>query len=85
LVGGRILAHLKSNIQALNVQMGSEDIEEIEKAYEFDSGFPNNWLNPSGKVPHGPEDIRLLKDLGYFDYVQRPKAIQAHQGELNGY
>ena len=60
-------------------------MQEIEGAYDFDTGFPNAWLNPRGKVPWGPEDVRLLKDLGYFDYVERPKAVKAYQGELNGH
>ena len=77
------MAHLKSNVEALSIELVSEDMEEIEGAYDFDAGFPNTWLNPAGKVPHGPEDIRLLRDLGYFDYVQRPTAVKAHKGEIN--
>jgi hypothetical protein len=78
------VAHLKSNVDALSVELNEEDMDDIEKAYDFDAGFPNTWLNPAGKVPHGPEDVRFLKDLGYFDYVQRPKAIKAHNQEVNG-
>ncbi|KEF51616.1 uncharacterized protein A1O9_12251 [Exophiala aquamarina CBS 119918] len=83
LVGGRVVAHLKSNIDALSVELNEEDMDDIEKAYDFDAGFPNTWLNPGGKVPYGPEDIRFLKDLGYFDYVQVPKAAKVHKQQFN--
>ncbi len=33
----------------------------------------------AGKVPQGPEDIHFLTELGHFDYVHRPKAVQPYQ------
>jgi len=31
----------------------------------------------------GPEDSGILARMGYFDYVERPKAIKPHQGKLD--
>lgn len=32
-------------IESLNVQLSSNDIRDIEEAYEFDRGFPHNFLS----------------------------------------
>jgi hypothetical protein len=83
LVGGNKVAHLKANVEALSLQFSPEDIAEIEKGYDFDPGFPHNFINMSGKAPRGPEDVNFLSSLGYFDNVQGRQPIKPHQGELN--
>ena len=82
LIGGRNVAHLKANIEALGLQLSPQDIVDIEKGYDFDLGFPHNFVTLTGKSPQGPEDINFLW-LGYFDYVQaRRQPIKPHRGEL---
>ncbi|RDL29997.1 Aryl-alcohol dehydrogenase (NADP(+)) [Venustampulla echinocandica] len=83
ILGGRKVAHLKANIEALNLQLTPEDVAEIQTGYDFDPGFPHNFVNTEGKAPRGPEDISCLGWLGYFDYVQGRQPIKPHQGELN--
>jgi dUTPase len=81
-VGGTKISHLKSNIEALAVKLTPEDIKEIETGYDFDLGFPYNFLNLAGSAIEGPQNITILNSLGYFDYVAAPKAIGPHQGGL---
>lgn len=42
IVGGRNVNHLKSNIEALNLKLSIEEMEEIEQASEFSYGFPQS-------------------------------------------
>lgn len=81
-IGGRKVEHLKSNVEALSLHLSPEDIDEIENGYDFDLGFPHSFLSKHGKAPLGPEDINVLDNLGYFDYVKKTGAVQAHQGDL---
>ncbi|RWA08404.1 hypothetical protein EKO27_g6704 [Xylaria grammica] len=74
IVGGRTLDHLKANIEALNLSLSEEDIEEIEAAAPFDLGFPNNFAYPGGKAKH-PGEVWLLQMGGTTDYVAEPKPI----------
>ena len=76
--GGRKIEHLKGNIKALGLKLDAEDIEEIEKGYVFDVGFPKNMLGGGPNGLKGPGDNFLLKRLGHFDYVQRPQPISPH-------
>ncbi|KAF4635828.1 hypothetical protein G7Y89_g2269 [Cudoniella acicularis] len=83
IVGGRKVEHIKSNIDALNLNLAEEDIAKIDAAYAFDPGFPHTFLSGSlfgsegeaHEVPHGPQDVWLTKVLGTFDWVEGPKAI----------
>lgn len=82
IVGGRKVEHLKGNIGALSVRLSGEDIDEIEKGYVFDPGFPHTFL--SGTVVHGdepkgayePKDVWMTKPMGDFDWVEGAKPIQ---------
>jgi hypothetical protein len=80
-LGGRKVEHLKANIEALSLELAPEDIATIEKGYNFDLGFPHNFMNMAGTMIHGPQDITILSGMGYFDYVAPPKAIKPHQGD----
>lgn len=84
LVGGRIVSHLRGNVEALGLSLDEKDINDIESAYRFDPGFPHNFLNLSERATRGPEDVHLLRELGYFDHVKTPQAIQAHEGATDG-
>lgn len=84
LVGGRKVAHLKANIEALSLQLSTQDIADIEKGYDFDPGFPHSFISMSSKAPQGPEDAATLKTLGHFDYVQDRQPTKPHKGDLGG-
>jgi aryl-alcohol dehydrogenase-like predicted oxidoreductase len=68
--GGRTVAHLRGNIEALGVTLSNEDITEIESGYDFDLGFPHNFLSATGSAPEGPEDISISNRRGTFEYVK---------------
>lgn len=82
LIGGRKVEHLSGNIEALELALEDEDLEEIDGAYEFEHGFPHDFLSgdhfkdgePS-KMAQGPQDIWLTTMLGSIDFVQQTKAI----------
>lgn len=82
IIGGRKLEHLKDNIEALSVQLSDEDIEAIEKANDFDAGFPHTFLSGStfvGAEPVGAykaSDISFTKMAAVFDWVDENKAIK---------
>ena len=73
--GTRKLEHLKSNIDALGLRLREEDMQEIEQAYPFDVGFPQNMLTRGPNAARGPEDHAWLKQLGPIDYVKGPQPI----------
>lgn len=79
IVGGRKVEHLKGNIEALSLRLTPEEIEEIETGYDFDVGFPHNFLSGANKAPQGPQDVAFTKRLGQFDYVEGVKPIVPHQ------
>jgi hypothetical protein len=83
IVGGRRVTNLKTNIEALGLELSLEDIAEIETGYEFDLGFPQSFINVEGNPPKGPQDASSLKHLGYFDYVQGSQPIKPHKGQLD--
>ena len=83
MVGGNKVAHLKANVEALSLQLTAQDVEDIDKGYAFDLGFPHNFINPAGFAPQGPQHASFLKGLGHFDYVATPTAIKPHEGELS--
>uniref|UniRef100_A0A093XMV6 Norsolorinic acid reductase A n=1 Tax=Talaromyces marneffei PM1 TaxID=1077442 RepID=A0A093XMV6_TALMA len=82
IIGGRKTEHLKANIEALTLDLTPEDVAEIETGYEFDVGFPHNFINMPRHMIEGPQHVTIMHDLGYFDYVAPPVAIKPHQGEL---
>lgn len=82
IVGGRKVEHLKGNIEALELELTGEDVEEIETGYEFDVGFPYDFLG-GGKVPKGPQDVVFTQRFGNFDYVPVQGGIRPHKGPLS--
>ncbi|KAF2712997.1 norsolorinic acid reductase [Pleomassaria siparia CBS 279.74] len=83
IVGGRKVEHLKSNIEALGLRLTPEEITEIDGAYGFESGFPNNFLNIDNTMLLGPEDNSFGQRSGHFDYVVKNTPIPPHQGPLD--
>lgn len=43
-LGGRKVEHLKSNIEALGIELTAEEIQEIDSSEPFDPGYPLNFL-----------------------------------------
>ncbi|ROV95039.1 hypothetical protein VPNG_09491 [Cytospora leucostoma] len=73
IIGGRTLEHLKGNIEALNLKLSDEDINEIEDAVPFSIGFPNNFLYGGEKLPDHPGKVHHLGMGGTLDHVPEPK------------
>lgn len=79
IVGGRKIEHLKSNIEALGIELSDEEVDAIEGAAPFDHGFPMNFIFEFGGGPKyntrmGPGDITFLKAAGALDTVPKSKA-----------
>jgi aryl-alcohol dehydrogenase-like predicted oxidoreductase len=56
IVGGRKVEHLKANIEALTLRLTEEDIDEIEKGYDFDPGeysISGCIISPFGSAASG--------------------------------
>ncbi|KAL9621507.1 MAG: hypothetical protein Q9160_004037 [Pyrenula sp. 1 TL-2023] len=81
LIGGRKVAHLKSNIAALSLELTPEEIAEVETGYDFDFGFPFNFYTMGKSImPRAPQDVVMLENLGHFDHVEPTKAIKPYWG-----
>ncbi|KAM0282667.1 hypothetical protein ACHAQH_002864 [Verticillium albo-atrum] len=79
IIGGRTIDHLKSNIEALALDLTDDDIREIDGAVPFDMGFPHNFLWGE-KAPSNPGEVWLLNMGGHYDYVPEPRAIEPKKG-----
>ncbi|KAL4903585.1 hypothetical protein BDW74DRAFT_185973 [Aspergillus multicolor] len=44
IIGGRTVAHLTANIEALSVELTKEEMKEIDAAVPFDAGYPHTFL-----------------------------------------
>lgn len=86
IVGARKVDHIQGCIEGLGVNLSDDEIQEIEKAYPFEHGFPHSLLNgrlwlsgesdgPSRAVG-GPEDVVMLKGAGSFDWVKSSDALR---------
>lgn len=84
MVGGNSVEKLKLNVEALSLELTPEDIAELDKGYDFDLGFPHNFINMAGTAPKGPQDASFLASLGHFDYVEPPMAIRPQKNAVNG-
>lgn len=83
IVGGRNIDQLKSNIEALTLQLTDEDVEEIEGAYPFDIGFPNNMLwGGVRKSGSSPQKIWLLESAAHYEYIPEPKVCHSPSFDL---
>lgn len=71
IIGQRKVEHLKSNIEALGIALSPEEIKEIEGAYDFDWGFPMNFLFRGGQEPHA-KNVAFTNATAKFDFPERP-------------
>ncbi|KAI2623717.1 aldo/keto reductase [Xylaria nigripes] len=72
--GMRTVEQLKANIEALNLSLSEEDINEIESAVPFEFGFPYSFLYGK-QVPSHPGKVGLSHMGGITDYVAELKPI----------
>ncbi|OQE44783.1 hypothetical protein PENCOP_c002G08528 [Penicillium coprophilum] len=83
IVGGRTVDHILGNIEGLGVDLSDEELKEIEGAYEFDIGFPMNFLSRGDDVPEAhPASSSFMNMTAKFDYPDvvrgiRPKKLDA--------
>lgn len=82
ILGGRKLEQLKSNVQALGLQLTREDMDEIDMATgkPYNLGFPQNVFSP-GKKTDVSGDVMAKDNMGNSlfwtgDEVQFPQPIQ---------
>jgi hypothetical protein len=61
------------------VELSPEDIDEIEREYDFDVGFPHNFMTGRNTGPRGPGEIVFYKGLGRLDVVEAMKAIKPYR------
>ena len=84
IVGGRKIEHLKSNIEALSIELTDEEIDEIDAAVPFEHGYPLNFIFEYGGGPKydmrmGSGDIHYLRSAGALDTVPRSKPPKPHK------
>ena len=72
IVGVRKVEHLQDNIDALKVRLSKEEINEIEKAYEFKAGFPHDFIG------YHPKQNWLLQMAGNHEWVEQEKSLSAN-------
>ncbi|CAN9125185.1 unnamed protein product [Alternaria alternata] len=90
IVGGRKIDHLKGNIEALEIELSEEEIDDIDSAVPFDVGFPMSFLFEFGggqkyKNTMTSSDVGLLRYAGPMDSVPvqqgpKPHSLQGHGG-----
>ena len=84
IVGGRKLEHLKSNLEALSIELSDEEIDYIENAAPFEIGFPLSFLFEHGSdqkynTRMTTNDIPYRKIAGYLDMVQKARPPKPHK------
>ncbi|KAK5155431.1 hypothetical protein LTS14_005692 [Recurvomyces mirabilis] len=71
IVGGRKVEHLKGNIEALAIELTTEEIDEIDDSEEFDVGFPMSFLYGFGgktyRTRYTAQDLGLIAANGYIE------------------
>jgi aryl-alcohol dehydrogenase-like predicted oxidoreductase len=75
-IGGRSIKQMEQNIEALNLQLTKEEMDEIDDAAPFERGWPHDWIAP--QVTHdeiqGPSDGWPFL-FAYVDVPMRQKPI----------
>ncbi|KAI9667606.1 MAG: hypothetical protein M1821_000422 [Bathelium mastoideum] len=81
IVGGRKVSHLKGNIDALSIELSKEDLDEIEKAHNFDVGFPNVFLfrDVPWNLNLTAKDVYPTKVATHIDTVSKLAPIKPRQ------
>ena len=76
IVGCRKVSYLKDNIEALNLALTEEEMDEIEDAIPFDPGFPNNFaVRTKLRGEIRPDDVWLNSMYSHTDHVQPQKPV----------
>lgn len=82
IVGGRKVEHLKGNIEALQLELTDEEVDDIDSAYDFDVGFPMGFLFEfSGKKYNTrmtSADVGLVRFSGNLDAMPPQRPIKPH-------
>ncbi|KAL3417534.1 norsolorinic acid reductase [Phlyctema vagabunda] len=83
IVGGRKVEHLKSNIEALSIELADDELVAIDDAADFDVGFPMTMLFEMGgsqkyRTGMTVKDMFLSAPGGSFDVVQPARNPKAH-------
>ena len=77
IVGGRKVEHLKSNIEALSIELSDDEMDAIDNAAPFSIGFPLNFLFERGEQKYNSrmttKDILFMQPAGSLDTVQKTK------------
>ncbi len=85
IVGGRKMEHLQGAVDGLAVALTADEIDEIERAYDFDHGFPHSFMSGTAIAPgtpskgcNHPADSFVVQQAGKskFDWVAGPVAIR---------
>ena len=71
IVGVRKLEHLQDSIEALKVRLTKEEIKKIEEAYDFQLGFPHDF------IPNDPRQNWVLQMAGHYEWVDAPKSLNS--------
>ena len=71
IVGVRKIEHLQDNIAGLAVHLNEEEIKEIDESYDFELGFPHDFI-----AQHPSQNV-LLQLFGHCDWVEREKSLDA--------
>jgi aryl-alcohol dehydrogenase-like predicted oxidoreductase len=70
-IGVRTVEQIEGNIQALQIALSDEEMEQIESAASFDFGYPHNWLGGT-KGATRPEHVVQTMNQVICDYVGKP-------------
>jgi hypothetical protein len=81
IVGQRKIEHLKSNIEALSIDLSQEDLDEIDGAAPFDPGFPNTFFFQ--EVNYGlnltASDVFFTKAVAHIDVPPHQAPVKPRQ------
>jgi len=74
IIGGRKVAQLERNIEALKVDLSEEDIQETESAVPFDFGYPHTLLSGNRYQPISSKNPAFSVNMcSFFDGVEEVK------------
>lgn len=79
IIGQRKVDHLLANIEALKIELTSEDLDQIDSAIPFDPGFPNSFLVEKYNLNVTSSDLWSAKLAGHLDSVEHQRAIKPHE------
>ncbi|WVQ77129.1 hypothetical protein IAR50_006812 [Cryptococcus sp. DSM 104548] len=70
IVGGSNPEHLKSNIEALKINLSAEQLDKLSHASDFDLGFPSSYFGTHPHyLPEGNPNCFLLNQAAYLKYT----------------